>query len=305
MAHRIAQWTFILAALFAAPAAFAQSDMPPGAPPMQQGMQQSPQAAAIRAACGQDFRRLCAGVQPGGGRVVQCLMAHRAELSPACAADLGGARGGGGYAAAPPPARPMPPPGAPPPPPPGGPPPAGDRAAFQASCGPDARLFCAGVPRDGIVKCLASHRAELSGTCKMFLRDMRAARGGGQAASLNAPPPPMPPPGEAPPPPAGAMPPPPAGAMPPPAGDHAAFQASCGPDTRLFCTGVPRDGIVKCLAGHRTELSATCKMFLRDMRAARSNAQPAGAMPPPPPMPPPGEAPPPAARPMPPAPDNQ
>jgi hypothetical protein len=235
MAHRIAHWTFLIAALLVAPAAFAQTDAPPpgamplGPPPpmqpgMQPGMQQSPQAAAIRAACGLDFRRLCAGVQRGGGRVVQCLMAHRAELSPACAADLAAVRPGGGVAAMPPGARPMPPPppgappsamapppGAMPPPPPGGamPPPAGDRAAFQASCGPDARLFCVGVPRDGIVKCLASHRTELSPTCKMFLRDMRAQRGA-QPASMNPPPPP----GENPPPPPTAR---PAAPPPPPA----------------------------------------------------------------------------------------
>ncbi|MGY4616776.1 type IV secretory pathway VirB10-like protein [Bradyrhizobium sp. USDA 4472] len=38
----------------------------------------------IRSACGADIRSLCAGVQPGGGRVVQCIAGNAASLSPAC-----------------------------------------------------------------------------------------------------------------------------------------------------------------------------------------------------------------------------
>lgn len=37
-----------------------------------------------RAACMEDFKRLCAGARPGGGRVMQCLGEHKAELSPVC-----------------------------------------------------------------------------------------------------------------------------------------------------------------------------------------------------------------------------
>jgi hypothetical protein len=192
--------------------------LPPGQPPppMQPPMQGAPQSAAaarIRAACGRDFQRLCRGVQPGGGRVVQCLLAHRGALSPACSADLAAAKPGAGAAPMP---RPMPPPSAqgsaplpPGPPPPGNaaPPPPADRAAFQASCGRDARLFCAGVPREAIAKCLASHRMELSPTCKMFLQEMRAERGTQRNSPSYTPPPPppaasdMPPPPPPPPPP--------------------------------------------------------------------------------------------------------
>jgi hypothetical protein len=42
------------------------------------------QLAAIRAACAQDAQMLCAGVQPGGGRIVACLKAHKDSLSDQC-----------------------------------------------------------------------------------------------------------------------------------------------------------------------------------------------------------------------------
>jgi hypothetical protein len=38
----------------------------------------------LRSACGGDVRSLCGGIQPGGGRIVQCLATKAASLSPAC-----------------------------------------------------------------------------------------------------------------------------------------------------------------------------------------------------------------------------
>ena len=48
----------------------------------QAGDQQS--LAAIRAACAEDAQKLCAGVQPGGGRIVACLREHKDSLSDRC-----------------------------------------------------------------------------------------------------------------------------------------------------------------------------------------------------------------------------
>lgn len=38
----------------------------------------------LRSACGADVRMLCAGVAPGGGRIMQCIASRAADLSPAC-----------------------------------------------------------------------------------------------------------------------------------------------------------------------------------------------------------------------------
>ncbi len=43
-----------------------------------------PSVAALRAACADDAQKLCAGVQPGGGRVVACLKQHQDDLSDQC-----------------------------------------------------------------------------------------------------------------------------------------------------------------------------------------------------------------------------
>jgi hypothetical protein len=43
----------------------------------------------LRSACGGDVRTLCAGVPPGGGRIVECLASQAGALSPACKDVLG------------------------------------------------------------------------------------------------------------------------------------------------------------------------------------------------------------------------
>jgi Cysteine rich repeat len=76
----------------AAPAPAATTSAPtaaPAAPPAAPAMTLRPlrpreQAFVLRSACGADVRTLCAGVAPGGGRIVQCLAANAAALSPAC-----------------------------------------------------------------------------------------------------------------------------------------------------------------------------------------------------------------------------
>ena len=38
--------------------------------------------------CRADVQRLCQGVQPGGGRLMQCLKAHENDLTVGCAKEL-------------------------------------------------------------------------------------------------------------------------------------------------------------------------------------------------------------------------
>src|SRR5580658_1019618 len=54
--------------------------------------------AALRTACADDAQKFCAGVQPGGGRIVACLKEHKDSLSDRCkqAAALAANPGGSG-----------------------------------------------------------------------------------------------------------------------------------------------------------------------------------------------------------------
>src|SRR5271170_2408886 len=40
--------------------------------------------AVLRAGCADDAKKLCAGVQPGGGRILACLKDHKDSLSDQC-----------------------------------------------------------------------------------------------------------------------------------------------------------------------------------------------------------------------------
>jgi Cysteine rich repeat len=40
-----------------------------------------PSALAQTRACADDVQQFCPGIQPGGGRIMQCLKAHETELS--------------------------------------------------------------------------------------------------------------------------------------------------------------------------------------------------------------------------------
>ena len=44
--------------------------------------------AGISQACTGDYRKLCANVAPGGGRVIACMKARESEVSEACRSAL-------------------------------------------------------------------------------------------------------------------------------------------------------------------------------------------------------------------------
>lgn len=46
---------------------------------------------ALRTVCEEDYRRLCAGMAPGGGRIRKCMTENSAKLSPACKTALSAA----------------------------------------------------------------------------------------------------------------------------------------------------------------------------------------------------------------------
>lgn len=87
-------------------------------------------------ACKADAEKFCKDVQPGGGRVMKCLKEHDAELSAECKASQAQTK---------------------------------DKLKnFSEACQEDIGKLCKGVRRGGgrIIKCLKSHEAELSESCK-------------------------------------------------------------------------------------------------------------------------------------------
>lgn len=90
--------SLILCMTAAAPVAAA--DEPPAAPTQAPPAQSPPADAApapglptgtaqdalseARAACATDIQSLCAGVEPGGGRILACLKQHKAQVSEPC-----------------------------------------------------------------------------------------------------------------------------------------------------------------------------------------------------------------------------
>ena len=54
----------------------------------EQSMPDPEEIKALRAYCKADVERLCANVQPGGGRIKACLMEHKEQMSVGCAQGL-------------------------------------------------------------------------------------------------------------------------------------------------------------------------------------------------------------------------
>jgi hypothetical protein len=123
--HSIVRWSVVPAMVFAVSAAVAQTG---GSVPTAGG-------AHLRAACAGDLQRFCVGVQPGGGRLIQCLAARTRELSEGCRNVIATAGGG---------------------------------VKLRAACGDELQRFCVGVrPGEGrLIQCLAAHTREVSAACE-------------------------------------------------------------------------------------------------------------------------------------------
>lgn len=44
--------------------------------------------APMKGACKQDVAKLCEGIKPGGGRIADCLKAHKDQVSDTCKAAI-------------------------------------------------------------------------------------------------------------------------------------------------------------------------------------------------------------------------
>jgi hypothetical protein len=85
--------------------------------------------------CATDIQSLCAGVKPGGGRVLACLQAHVAAggLSVGCSTIL-------------------------------------SKVIWVAKeCAGDIRQFCPGATYENVGDCMRPHLGEVSGTCQSAL----------------------------------------------------------------------------------------------------------------------------------------
>lgn len=44
--------------------------------------------ASLRKVCAEDYKKYCAGVEPGGGRIKECMVANFEKFSPECRAGV-------------------------------------------------------------------------------------------------------------------------------------------------------------------------------------------------------------------------
>lgn len=99
--------------------------------------------------CTEEIRTFCAGVQPGGGRILQCLKANEAKLSPACMKRIDNVR-------------------------------AVLSGPVGAACRDDWAALCyhpkASTDRQSMLQCLQANRAKVSPGCQKALQSAGSAR---------------------------------------------------------------------------------------------------------------------------------
>ncbi|WP_316177784.1 hypothetical protein [Bradyrhizobium sp. SZCCHNRI1009] len=168
----------------AAPAQLATAAAKPAAA-APAGKPSEAQVAAIRTACGADYRKVCSSVPPGGAAALQCLEQNKVRVSGPCAQAMASSSGGvtpsgastataaiarpaATTAAAPAapalvlrPLRPL-----------------EELRIVRAACGADARALCSGIEPGGgrIAQCLAANAGALTPGCKGMLAQFAANR---------------------------------------------------------------------------------------------------------------------------------
>ncbi|MGH7856784.1 MAG: cysteine rich repeat-containing protein [Candidatus Binatia bacterium] len=117
----------------------------------------APAEAAGRGACAEEVKKVCGDVEPGGGRLRDCVKANEASFSAECRERMQRMR---------------------------------ERHERVAeACGADAQKHCSGVERGGgrMLRCLREHEDELSTDCREAFR-RRAGREHRRPAPESAPP---------------------------------------------------------------------------------------------------------------------
>ncbi len=96
--------------------------------------------------CADDAARLCKGVHPGEGRIVNCLKEHKDQLSPACEENIARAKE--------------------------------EIKEAKEACHDDIQTLCKDVKPGGgrIVQCLRQHEGELAPACREHIARPRGQR---------------------------------------------------------------------------------------------------------------------------------
>jgi len=100
--------------------------------------------------CTEEIRTFCADVQPGGGRILQCLKANEAKLSPACTGRVNDLQE--------------------------------TMSGPLGACRDDWAALCyhprASTGRQEMIQCLQANQAQVSAGCQKALRERTGARRG-------------------------------------------------------------------------------------------------------------------------------